>query len=307
MDSASASLSGPYTGDLMFNELLFNPAPGEPDYIEFVNVSGRIVDASRLMVVSVNDETNDTSDVFNLSSEQRCILPGSFYAVTTDRDRVLERFYSADPIQVFEVSSLPSMPDDKGHLVLFSRELDKIDEVRYDEDMHYPLIQATEGISLEKVRPQPGTAGGIYWHSASESSGWGTPGAVNSVFSEEPADDDRVILSSTRITTDNDGIEDLLVIDLNLAGNGNVVSVMIFDESGGMVKRLTDNLLAGQKASIVWDGTDDGGRLVRRGIYILLISAFDEREKAEVEEGVCCYLKIRIFQIFDCGFSIYDY
>ena len=278
------------TGDLMFNELLFNPAPGEPDYIEFINVSGRIVDASRLMVVSVNDETNDTSDIYNLSSEQRCILPGSFYAVTTDRDRVLERFYSADPNQVFEVSSLPSMPDDKGHLVLFSRELDKIDEVRYDEDMHYPLLQATEGISLEKVRPQPGLAGEIYWHSASESSGWGTPGAVNSVFSEEPAGDDRVILSSTRITTDNDGIEDLLVIDLNLAGNGNVVSVMIFDESGGMVKRLTDNLLAGQKASIVWDGTDDGGRLVRRGIYILLISAFDDEGKRLRWKKVCAVI-----------------
>ncbi len=113
---------------------------------------------------------------------------------------------------------------------------------------------------------------------------------MNSVFSEEPAGDDRVILSSTRITTDNDGIEDLLVIDLNLAGNGNVVSVMIFDESGGMVKRLTDNLLAGQKASIVWDGTDDGGRLVRRGIYILLISAFDDEGKRLRWKKVCAVI-----------------
>ena len=42
-------------GDLRFNELLFNPFPGDEDYIEFVNNSDKILNAFRLLVVSVSE------------------------------------------------------------------------------------------------------------------------------------------------------------------------------------------------------------------------------------------------------------
>ncbi len=278
-------------GDILFNELLFNPLSGDPDFVEFFNNSGRIIDASRLMLVSVNDETNDTSEVFNLSAGRRCILPGDYYAATTDRKRVLERFFTSDPFRVFEVASLPSMPDDKGHLILFNRRLDKIDEVKYDEKMQYSLLQEYEGISLEKIRPQGQSADQSYWHSASESAGWGTPGAANSVISKVPEGENTLTFSSTKITPDSDGNEDFLVIDLKLTGNGNVVSISVFDETGSFVKRLTDNFLAGQEASIVWDGTSEDGGVVRSGIYILLISLFDETGKTRSWKKVCAVIR----------------
>jgi hypothetical protein len=278
-------------GDILFNELLFNPLSGEPDYIEFYNNSGRIIDASRLMLVSVNDETNDTSEVLDLSSERRCILPGDYYAVTSGRGKVLDRFFSSDPFKVFGVSSLPSMPDDKGHLILFNRRLEKIDEVVYDEKMQYSLLQDDEGISLEKIRPQGPSADQSYWHSASESSGWGTPGIANSVISEEQEGSDMLTFSSTKITPDNDGNEDFLVMDLKLTGNGNVVSVSVFDETGSFVKRITDNFFAGQEASIVWDATGEDGGIVRSGIYILLISLFDETGKTRKWKKVCAIIR----------------
>ena len=278
-------------GDLVFNELLFNPFSGESDYIEFYNNSERIIDASQLSLVSVNDETNDTSAVLSLSAENRCILPGEYYVVTNDRKKVLERFLSSDPFKIFEVSSMPSMPDDKGHLILFNRELDKIDEVLYDEGMQYSLLQANEGISLEKVRPGIQSVEESSWHSASEAKGWGTPGIVNSVFSEKQAGADQVIFSSTKVTPDNDGTNDVLIIDLKLAGTGNVVSVTVFDETGSFVKKLSDNLLAGQEASIVWDGTDGSGRIVDNGIYVILISVFDETGKTRRWKKVCAVIR----------------
>lgn len=277
--------------DLVFNELLFNPFSGEPDFIEFYNNSERIIDASRLLLVSVNDETNDTSAVINFSAEERCILPGEYYVITNDRDKLLERFFSSDPFKIFEVSSMPSMPDDKGHLILFNRELDKIDEVLYDEEMQYSLLQANEGISLEKVRPRVKSVERSGWHSASEAAGWGTPGIVNSVFSEEPAGEDRITFSSTKLTPDNDGTEDVLVIDMKLPGIGNIVSASVFDETGSFVKKLTDNLLAGQEASIIWDGTDGNGRIVNNGIYILLISVFDDTGKTRKWKKVCAVFR----------------
>ena len=43
-------------GDILFNELLFNTLPGDQDYLELYNCSENTVDASRLKLVSVDDD-----------------------------------------------------------------------------------------------------------------------------------------------------------------------------------------------------------------------------------------------------------
>lgn len=277
--------------DILFNELLFNPFSGETDFIELYNCSERIIDASDLILVSVNDKLNDTSSVVFVSDEKRCILPGDYYAITTDKKSLLERFSSSDPYRVYEISNLPSMPDDNGHLILYERNLEKIDEVYYDQDMHYSLLSGYEGISLEKIRTNGFSADRTQWHSSSEVSGWGTPGAPNSVLSDEPENSDKVVFSSTRITPDNDGNEDFLVIDFALTGIGNVISITVFDESGSFVKKLTDNLLAGPAASIVWNGTAKDEKLVSTGIYIIFISVFDDAGKVRKWKKVCTVIR----------------
>ena len=278
-------------GDILFNELLFNPFPGESDYIEFYNPSERIIDASDLILVSVNDELNDTSSIVFVLNENRCILPRNYIVITTERQALLERFSASDPDNIFEVSYLPSMPDDKGHLILYDRKLEKIDEVIYDEGMHYSLLSGYEGISLEKVRINGLSADRSQWHSASEVSGWGTPGAPNSVLSEETESRGRVLFSSTRITPDNDGNEDFLVIDLALTGPGNIISVTVFDETGNFVKKIADNMLAGPEAFIVWNGTADDEKLVDTGIYIILITVFDDTGKTRKWKKVCTVIR----------------
>jgi hypothetical protein len=277
--------------DILFNELLFNPLQEESDYIEFYNCSDKILDASGLLLVSVNDEEMDTSSVYILNSDGHCILPGEYYVITDDRKSILHHFPSANGEHIFEIPSLPSMPDDRGHLILYNRELDKIDEVFYDEKMHFSLLQGSEGISLEKIRNQGLSNDRSLWHSASEASGWGTPGASNSVFNREAVGTDKIRFSSTKITPDNDGNEDFLVIDLKLTGIGNVVSITVFDETGYFVKKLTDNLFAGSEATVVWNGTGEDDKLVNTGIYVMLISVFDDKGKVEKWKRVCTVIR----------------
>jgi hypothetical protein len=57
------------------------------------------------------------------------------------------------------------------------------------------------------------------------------------------------------------------------------------------VKRLTDNLFAGAEASIVWNGTDEDEKLVGTGIYILLVTVFDENGKSERWKRVCTVIR----------------
>jgi hypothetical protein len=279
------------TGDVLFNELLFNPLPGDPDYVEFFNRSGKVIDASRLQLVSVNDATGDTSENTMISDVKRCILPGSYYAITTDKEKITGRYFSSEPEYIFETGSLPSMSDNEGHLILYNRELDRIDEVFYNEKMHYSLLSGYEGVALEKINPENKSEEADSWYSASESSGWGTPGAPNSVFVEMPATFDKVVFSSSKITPDNDGNEDFLTIQFSLRGNGNVVSVMVFDETGSYVKKLATNMLAGPEASVIWDGTADDGSPVNTGIYIIFISLYDDTGKTDKWKRVCTVIR----------------
>jgi hypothetical protein len=281
----------PETGDILFNELLFNPVPGDPDYIELYNCSDKIIDASRLHLVYVNDATSDTSLPVALSRDRRCILPGAYYAVTTDRQKVINRYPSSVPDNLFALSSLPSMPDDDGTLILFNSELDLIDRVSYNEKMHNILLTGLEGIALEKNGKcnLPGEAS--FWLSATEISGWGSPGGPNSVLAETPGHSGKYVLSSTKITPDNDGYEDFLTISISPGGSGNAVSVSVFDETGGFVRKIATNMLTGAEATFIWDGTADDGSPVISGIYIILTDLFDDKGKRERRKGVCTVLR----------------
>ena len=291
-DSYSFGLPEPAErGDIQFNEILFNPLPGDPDYVEFYNTSGKIIDAARLGLVSVDDDTGDTSQISLVSYDHRCILPGKYYAVTTKTEAVMERYHSADPESLYEAGSLPSMPDDKGHLVLFNRELDKVDEVYYDEETHSSLLSGTEGVALEKISPEYNSEAPGNWHSASESSGWGTPGAQNSIYSELPVAENRIEFSSTKITPDSDGFEDFLLIRFNLKGNMNIVSVTVFDETGNHLRNVVENLYAGPESSVIWDATAEDGSLVGTGIYIILITMFDESGRTDRWKKVCTVIR----------------
>lgn len=278
-------------GDILFNEILFNPLPGDPDYLELYNCSEKVIDASRLQVVTLNDASLDKSEAVPVSVEERCILPGAYYAITTDIKRISERYFSTDTDHLFETVSLPSMSDDKGHLILFNRELDRIDELVYNDDMHYALLSAHEGVALEKNNPHNQSQEKTSWHSATESSGWGTPGAPNSVFDGMPSSSDKIVLSSSKITPNDDGNEDFLSIRMNLTGNGNVISVTVFDEAGNYVRKIASNLYTGPEASVIWDGTADDGSMVNTGIYIIFITLYNDTGKTEQWKKVCTVIR----------------
>jgi hypothetical protein len=183
------------------------------------------------------------------------------------------------------------MPDDKGHLILYNRELEKIDELQYDEKMQYSLLSSKEGVALEKINPVLESLVRTNWRSASETSGWGTPGAPNSGFTENTSGTDEVVFSSTKISPDNDGNEDFLTINLNLQGSGNVVSITVFDEAGNYIRKIVSNLLAGTSASLVWDGTAADGSFVQTGIYIILITSYNDSGKTEKWKKVCTVIR----------------
>jgi hypothetical protein len=278
-------------GDVIINEILFNPLPGDPDYVELLNLSGKIVDASQILLAVVNDASGDTSSAIAFYHEPFPVVPGAYFTITEDKGKVISRYSSSVEQNIHEVPSLPSLPDDGGHLLLLSRQLEILDDVVYSDEMHYQLLSGNEGISLERMSYEEIYPGSAQWHSASGEAGWGTPGSENSVSVAGPVQADEVSISSTRVTPDNDGFEDEMKVNLRLTGTGNVVSMEVFDETGSYVRRVVENLYTGQEVTLVWDATSDGGSLVDTGIYILFITVFNEQGKSTKVKRACAVIR----------------
>ncbi|MEZ5012077.1 MAG: lamin tail domain-containing protein [Bacteroidales bacterium] len=283
--------SHPGWNDLVINEILFDPLPGEPEYIEFYNRSGKVIDPSRLFIVSVNGQTGDTGRLEWVSRVQRCIMPGDYYAITEERESVLDRYHSSDPYQIMEVTSLPSLPDDGATLLLYTREHDLIDRVDYSDDLHFDLLSGTEGISIERISPFSPSSDPGNWHSASGSSGWGTPGIENSSSASLPENGSMIYLSSKKISPDNDGYEDILTISVNVDERDAVISCIIFNEMGFPVNELASNLPAGVQNHFYWSGTYRDGSLAHRGIYIVYVRVASGNGKVDIFKRVCALVR----------------
>ncbi len=280
--------------DIVFNELLFNPYSDEPDFLEFFNLSDHPLDVSSLKLASIDTDDGDTSTVSALYPSQMCLLPGSYFVVTTDPATVINRYPESEPQRIFKIPSLPSMPDKEGHLLLLNNNLKPLDEVIYTDKMHFSLLAETEGISLEKIRPELPSDESSSWHSAAESAGFATPGKINSAYFDGTENQvETVGFSSARITPDNDGFEDVLEISFSFKTLGNVVSVSIYSETGRLIKILANNVTMENGAKLFWDGTITNGHIVASGIYIIhIVILSDNGHRADIKR-VCTVIRNR--------------
>jgi hypothetical protein len=196
-------------------------------------------------------------------------MPGDYYTITTDRKSVLRCYPRSGVSALYEIPSLPSLPDGGGTLLLFSRSCNLTDKVSFNADMHSDILSGLSGISLEKVYPSAPSLESSSWHSAAGTSGWGTPGIINSVFMDHPAEGGEISLSSTRLSPDNDGFEDILQITVQSELPDLLITCTVLSDRGIPLRHLVQNLTGTGSDIFYWDGKDDRGVTVDRGIYIL--------------------------------------
>ncbi len=275
--------------DLVINELLFDPLPGDAEYIELYNNSDKIIDLADHFLVSYNKERGDTGRICWLSDQSRCLMPGDYYVITTDRLSVINAYGTCDEDRIFGLGYLPSMPDREGSLLLFNRSLLLMDEMSYSEDMHFSMLAVTTGVSLERIDPSIAGTDSNNWRSAAGLAGYGTPGIKNSAATKEGGNNGgtAISLSSKKISPDNDGFEDYLRIEVIAKGEQDIISIIIYDDMGYPVRRLAENMTASGCLAINWDGCDDNAKLLKEGIYIIYVQIIGQGRAPEVFKKVC--------------------
>ena len=261
-------------GDLIINEVLFNPFTGGDDFVEIYNNSEKYIDLYNWKLANWDD---GIADNFKAIKSHRLMSPGDYIVLTKDSSDIQSNYLNAIFGNFVQLASLPTYSNDSGTVFLILPDLDSTvcDYFRYDEDLQFALINNPDGISLERIDFDRPTNESTNWHSAAESVGWATPGLENSQYYPGQLTNDAVSVEPEIFSPDNDGFEDILNINYTMANPGFVGSVTIFDANGRIIRNLVQNELLAAAGTVSWDGLNNKREKARIGMYIVYFEVFD--------------------------------
>ena len=273
------------TSDIAINEILFNPKSDGYDYVEFYNRSNKTVDASKLYIANRNS-AGSLINLKKISEQPRYIFPGDYIVITEDASSLNKSYFVKNGNKVFELSALPSLPDDKGNIVLTNIQGTVVDELSYSDDWHFDLLVNEEGVSLERIDPEGPTQDQNNWHSAASTAGFGTPTYRNSQYKQTESISALIYISPKIFSPDNDSFEDLASVQYQLTEPGYVANVVVLDVTGKEVRHLVKNATLGLKGSWNWDGLDEKGKKLPVGNYIIYTEIFNLQGKRKSFKNV---------------------
>jgi hypothetical protein len=278
----------PKPGNLLINEVLFNPFAGGVDFVEIYNHSGRKIELSDIYLGS-RDDNQKIKSLYPLSGSSAILLGAEYAAFTSDSATLLKNYYSACPACILQMGKLPAYNQDEGWVVLMNKEMGIIDEFHYLESMHNPLVSNTKGISLERNSFSKPTNDPSNWHSASQSAGYATPGYKNSASELISGTSiSKIVTIEPKIFSPNgDGFNDRLQIKLCPGKPDMMANIRVYNENGLEIKRLANNLMIGTQDIIEWDGTTENHQKAGLGIYIIQVELFGLQGGRKQYKDVC--------------------
>lgn len=263
-------------GDILINEIMFDPIAPGVDYVELYNPTDKTFDLSELMLGVVKETFPNPADTTlkEIASDSRLLLPQSYVLLSTN-SQIVGQQYDCATDNFVQMESFPIYANAGGTAVVMSKLGVVIDQMYFSEKMHYPLLKVTKGVALERVSFNQPSMDANNWHSAAESVHFGTPGYANSMMQNAEPSEDAVSVSPEVFSPDGDGFDDDCFINYHFDEAGYTMNVYIFNVAGQLVKHLAKGELVGQEGSVIWNGTDNNNNRVPIGIYIVITEVFN--------------------------------
>jgi hypothetical protein len=257
-------------GDIILNEILFNPRPGGIDFVEIYNRSDKYLDLKDWEIAHI--ENGLIADREALSTESLIINPHSYLFLCEDPELIKSHYAFAQPSNGLTLASMPSYNDDEGSAILLYKGV-TADRFDYQDNFHFPLLTDKEGVSLERISFEDPGNFPDQWHSAAASCGFATPGYRNS--QSYTGNSKGIFVDPPVFTPDQDGYKDFTTIHFSFSDPGYIGNITIFDAMGREIKRLVQNQSLSAEGFFQWDGTSAAGKDVEEGCFIILFEIFN--------------------------------
>lgn len=263
------------SGDLVFNEVMFHNPDESSEYLEIYNRSSKLIDLSGIIFTTRRQD--GTLNAGHIIPGQTLLQPGGYLCLTANPEMVVA--YHRVPVESRIIKSgWSALNNTSATLVLLSanREI-VIDEFTYHSNMHHVLIKDTKGVALERIMIQKDTRDASNWHSASSSSGFGTPGQRNSQYRSviQPIQTEKSFwLDKSFFSPDNHGDNDICIVHYRLNVAGFVAAFQVLNSNGIVVYNNPEKLILSAEGQIVWNGITQSGKYAQQGIYVILIHSY---------------------------------
>jgi hypothetical protein len=264
-------------GDLILNELLFNPKTEGYDFAEFYNVSNKVLALDHIKIANVDTTNQAFSNLSVLDTLGYLVFPHEYYLISEGTETVKMQYFTTNEKNFINVISMPSMNTTEGSFGIILNNDTLLDAIMYTEEMHYPLIRDKKGVSLERISFKRSSSDLSNWHSASEQVGFATPGYKNSQYMEDNEASDVVSFANEIFSPDNDGYNDVLVINYLLSEPGFLGNASVYDIRGRLMAKIMQNELLGTAGVFSWNGITEDNEKGSIGVYTLFFEYIDAK------------------------------
>jgi hypothetical protein len=252
----------PLPGELMLNEILFDPPSNGSDFIELYNSSQKYLSLEQCSI-------GNGQATYALTKPS--LAPKEYVALCPDTNFLIA-YYPNTQAENTDFQTLPFFYNDSGTCVLYCNG-QILDKLKYSSAWHSSILGDTEGVSLERLDATASTQNPNNWFSAAQNVGYASPGRSNSqqIGAKQNGS---LYLTQPEFSPDQDGYHDFLEIQYELPAPNMLVQAEIYTLGGNLVKKLIINELFGTKGVLIWDGSTEYGTIATNGIYILEFKAF---------------------------------
>ena len=260
----------PDSADVVISEVLFDPAAGQSEFVEVYNRSGKVIELKDLILARAGTD----GTVISFSDQQDIsywLFPDSYAVFTADEGQFLTAWPLTDPAALAERADMPGLSNVESQLILMTGDQKLLDRVSYSPDWHYPYLDETKGVSLERIDfGSPGTLKSN-WFSASPSSGGSTPGTKNSAGSVLRLPDSQHFALDPGVGYSAVSPNPVQVaVSYRFEEAGWFMRVNVLNSYGLPVAEIFAFGLAPVEGRVYWNGLDQAQQLAPDGIYLIV-------------------------------------
>ncbi len=241
-------------GDILINEIMYDPLSGEPEWVEIINQTEKEILLDNWKILDKNDwEITNNTFTFGFPAGNFAIISGE----AMDDDLVQYDF--------------PSLNNSGDDVYLFDPTGKMIDHVNFEN-----FWGGSNGFSLERIS---------YFMDSNNSQNWGTcidpsgstPFSENSIFVTALHQQGTVSISPNPFSPDGDGFEDETIVLYQLPYSNAYLRMIVYDPTGREIATLADGSVFTNEGTIRWDGQTSQNYTCRMGQYLLYVEATDRQ------------------------------